>query len=101
MKPVEPTVVNAGENRRGSRLPLPSPIGEELLGRLRPRSVFARYVLAAATVVAALALRILLTPLTGRGAPFVLIFGAMLVTTILADTGPALLWLALSLPVGV
>ena len=77
------------------------PFGVELVGRLRPQSIAARYALAVAAVVAALALRILLTPLTGRGAPFVIFFGATLITSLLAGGGPAALCLALSLPIAV
>jgi PAS domain S-box-containing protein len=58
-----------------------------------------RYGLSVAAVAVALGLRILLTPLTGLGAPFVLFFGATLVTSLVAGVGPALLCLALSLPI--
>ena len=40
----------------------------------------------------------MLTPLTGKGAPFVLFFAATLVTSLVAGVGPALLCLAISLP---
>ena len=75
------------------------PYAEKLLGRLRLRSAVARYALAISAVVAALALRILLTPLTGRGAPFVVFFGAILITSLLAGAGPAALVAALALPI--
>ncbi|HVZ24277.1 MAG TPA: PAS domain S-box protein [Vicinamibacterales bacterium] len=58
-----------------------------------------RYAFGAATVVVALALRILLTPWTGKGAPFVLFFGATLVTSLFAGSGPALCSLLVSLPI--
>jgi PAS domain S-box-containing protein len=47
----------------------------------------------------ALGLRLLLAPWTGRGAPFVLFFGAMLVTSLVAGVGPGLFVLAISLPI--
>jgi PAS domain S-box-containing protein len=65
------------------------------------RSRLARYAFGLAMVVAAFALRVLLSPLTGTGAPFVLFFGATLVTSLLAGVGPAILTLALSLPLAV
>ncbi len=65
--------------------------------RLFARTVF-RYVFSVATVLVALALRILLSPWTGNGAPFVLFFAATLVTSLVAGTGPALCTLLLSLP---
>ncbi len=65
------------------------------------RSALARYAFGFAMVVAALALRLLLEPLTGTGAPFVLFFGATLVTSLVAGVGPAILTLVISLPVAV
>jgi PAS domain S-box-containing protein len=49
-------------------------------------------------VATAFCLRLLLHPLTGNGAPFVLFFGAMLVTSLLAGAGAGLLVLLMSLP---
>jgi PAS domain S-box-containing protein len=49
-------------------------------------------------VALTLGLRMVAAPWTGTGAPFVLFFGAMLVTSLLAGFGPALLTLALSVP---
>jgi PAS domain S-box-containing protein len=66
----------------------------------RLRSPVARYAVSVIAVGAALGLRMLAEPWTGTGAPFVLFFGAMLVTSLLAGVGPALLTLALSLPLG-
>src|SRR5690242_21945821 len=57
-----------------------------------------RYLLALAVVGGALALRLLLSPLTGRGAPFVIFFGAVLVTSLYAGTGPGVFSLLISLP---
>jgi PAS domain S-box-containing protein len=62
------------------------------------QSTIARYAFSVATVAVALALRILLTPLTGTGAPFVLFFAATLVVSLFAGLGPALLSLVISLP---
>jgi PAS domain S-box-containing protein len=58
----------------------------------------ARYVFALATIAVALGLRILLSPLTGSGAPFVLFFAATLVTGLFAGAGAGLLVLVISLP---
>ena len=58
-----------------------------------------RYLLALAAVASALALRLLLAPLTGRGAPFVIFFGAVLVTSLYAGTGPGVFSLLISLPI--
>jgi PAS domain-containing protein len=63
------------------------------------RSTGARYAFGVAAVAVALGLRILLIPLTGKGAPFVLFFAATLVTSLVAGVGPAFLTLALSLPI--
>lgn len=58
-----------------------------------------RYLVALGAVVTAFALRVLLTPLTGTGAPFVLFFAAILVTSLYAGTGPGLVALVTSLPI--
>ena len=63
------------------------------------RHAVARYLVALGAVVTALALRILLTPLTGTGAPFVLFFAAVLVTSLYVGTGPGLAALVTSLPI--
>ncbi len=66
------------------------------------RSVFrhtaVRYGLALVSVVVAFALRKALEPATGTGAPFVLFFGAIVSTAIIAGAGPALLAILLSAP---
>jgi PAS domain S-box-containing protein len=59
----------------------------------------ARYLFAIAVVAAAFLLRVGVAPLTGTGAPFFLFFGATLVTSLVAGTGPGLAVLAVSLPV--
>src|SRR5687768_8062054 len=62
------------------------------------RNTAARYAFGFAMVVAAFAMRLLLSPVTGAGAPFVLFFGATLTTSLLAGVGPAILTIVLSLP---
>jgi K+-sensing histidine kinase KdpD len=57
-----------------------------------------RYLFSIAAVVSAFALRIWLTPLTGTGAPFVLFFGAVLVTSLFAGVGPGICAVLLSMP---
>ena len=68
----------------------------DLLGR----SAAVRYAFALAAVAAALGLRILVAPLTGTGAPFVLFVGAALIVSLLAGTGPGAAVIAVSLPLG-
>src|SRR5688572_12355730 len=63
------------------------------------RRAVARYLIALGAVAAAFALRVLLTPLTGTGAPFVLFFAAVLVTSLYVGTGPGLVALVTSLPI--
>ena len=65
---------------------------------VRLQSVVARYAVSVVAVALALGLRMVAAPWTGTGAPFVLFFGAMLVTSLLAGFGPALLTLAISVP---
>lgn len=57
-----------------------------------------RYLFGIAMAASALGLRLLLSPWTGKGAPFVLFFGALLVTSLVAGLGPGLLVLLVSLP---
>jgi PAS domain S-box-containing protein len=57
-----------------------------------------RYLFAIATVASTFALRIWLVPLTGTGAPFVLFFAAVLVTSLFAGVGPGICALLISLP---
>lgn len=63
------------------------------------RHAVARYLVALGAVVTAFALRVLLTPLTGAGAPSVLFFAAVLVTTLYVVTGTGLVALVTSLPI--
>jgi len=58
----------------------------------------ARYLFAVAAVAAAAAFRVLLSPVTGNAAPFVLFFAALLATSLYAGTGPAFLALVISVP---
>jgi len=57
-----------------------------------------RYLAAVAAVAAALLLRMLLEPITGNGARFVLAFAAVLVVSLFVGVGPGVLTLALSVP---
>lgn len=61
------------------------------------KSFVARYGFAFLTVAGALVLRLLLAPLTGRGGVFALLFVAVILTTLIAGVGPAIV----SLVVGV
>jgi PAS domain S-box-containing protein len=63
------------------------------------RHSVARYLVALGAVGTASALRVLLTPLTGAGAPFGLFFAAVLVTSLYVGTGPGLVALATSVPI--
>jgi PAS domain S-box-containing protein len=62
------------------------------------QSTIARYAFGVATVAVAFVLKLVLTHLTGRGAPFILFFAAMLVTSLFAGAGPTILALAITLP---
>src|SRR6516162_6902741 len=62
------------------------------------RNTAARYLFAVVAIAIIFALRFLLIPLTGTGAPFVLFFAAVLVTCLLAGTGPGICAVLLSLP---
>jgi PAS domain S-box-containing protein len=62
--------------------------------------VLLRYAFAAAMVLIALGVRMLLEPVTGTGAAFVLFFGAVVVTAVWAGPGPGLFATFLSLPLG-
>jgi len=64
-----------------------------------PRAVL-RYLLGVAAVAMAFGLRTLLEPVTGTGAPFVLFFGAVVMTSVWAGSGPGIFATLLSLPLG-
>ena len=66
--------------------------------RLVPRSTVARFTFGIVLVAVASALRLVLAPLTGSGAPYFLYFSAALVTALVAGVGPAILALAISVP---
>jgi len=66
--------------------------------RFVPRSTVARFTFGIALVAVATLLRLLLAPLTGAGAPYFLYFSAALVTALVAGVGPAILTLAISVP---
>ena len=57
-----------------------------------------RYLFGFVTVASAFALRLGLVPWTGTGAPFVLFFAAVVVTSLFAGVGPAILVVLLSMP---
>ena len=56
------------------------------------------YLFAITTVASTFALRMWLIPFTGTGAPFVLFFGAVMVTSLLAGVGPGICAVLASLP---
>ena len=57
-----------------------------------------RYLFGFVAVASAFALRLWLVPWTGTGAPFVLFFAAVVVTSLFAGVGPAILVVLLSMP---
>jgi PAS domain S-box-containing protein len=59
-----------------------------------------RYAFAVAMVAAALGLRKLLEPVSGTGAPFVLFFAAVLVSSLTCGRGPGIVATLLSVPLG-
>jgi PAS domain S-box-containing protein len=63
-------------------------------------NTFVRYLFAIAMVASTFAIRLWLIPLTGTGAPFVLSFAAVLVTSLFAGVGPGICVVLLSLPLG-
>ena len=63
------------------------------------RHTVGRYLVALGAIVAAVAVRVLLMPVTGTGAPFILFFAAVLVTSLSVGTGPGLVALVTSLPI--
>ena len=73
-----------------------SDVGPRLDLLSRPAAI--RYSFALVTVAAVLALRILLFRSIGTGAAFGLLFGATLVTSLVAGSGPGLVAIAISLP---
>jgi hypothetical protein len=64
------------------------------------QNVFFRYAVGVVLVIAAFGLRKVLQPVTGTGAPFVLFFGAVAVTSLWAGPGPGVCATLLSIPLG-
>jgi signal transduction histidine kinase/ActR/RegA family two-component response regulator len=64
------------------------------------KSTLARYLVALIAVAAAFGLRILLVPYTGTGAPYVVFFAAVLLTSLYAGAGPGLLAAVVAAPLG-
>jgi K+-sensing histidine kinase KdpD len=60
----------------------------------------ARYLFSMIVVMCTFALRLWLIPLIGTGAPFVLFFAAVLVTSLAVGSGPGVCAVVLSLPLG-
>src|SRR5690349_21616169 len=69
-------------------------------GTLLQHNTFVRYLFAIALVASTFALKLWLTPWTGTGAPFVLFFAAVLVTSMFAGIGPGICAVVLSVPLG-
>jgi PAS domain S-box-containing protein len=61
-------------------------------------NTFVKYLFAIITVAITFAIRVWLIPFTGTGAPFVLFFAAVLVTSLAAGTGPGICAIVLSAP---
>ena len=57
-----------------------------------------RYLFGIATVAGTFALSLWLIPFTGTGAPFVLFFAAVLLTSLVAGTGPGIVAIVISIP---
>src|SRR5688500_12364519 len=74
-------------------------LAARLHGDPRIQGTVARYSFAVGLVAAAFLLRSALMPLTGQGAPFVLLYAAMLAISLYAGVGPTMLSVAISLPV--
>ena len=84
----------------------PVTVGHQFLDRMARRinillqNTIFRYLFGIAAVASAFVLRMWLARLTGTGAPFVLFFGAVLVTSLFAGAGPAICAVLLSMPLG-
>jgi PAS domain S-box-containing protein len=83
---------------RGARRSL---LGIEAYGGVVFTNTIARYLFAVVMVASAFAIKIWLIPFTGTGVPFVLFFGAVLVTILFAGVGPGISAVLLSLPLAV
>jgi signal transduction histidine kinase len=65
---------------------------------LKTRPTWLRYLAAVLITLAALSLRFFLVPLTGTGAPFILFFGAVIISSLYGGIGPGLVTTLLSAP---
>ena len=90
----------SGEGRGGGRHSTYAAGSSKALVRTAFQQFWVRYAFAAAVVAAAFGLRKLLEPVTGTGAPFVLFFGAVAMTSLLAGPGPGICSTLLSAPLG-
>jgi PAS domain S-box-containing protein len=63
-------------------------------------NAFVRYLFAVALVASMFVLKLCLIPWTGTGAPFVLFFAAVLVTSLFAGVGPGVCAVVLAIPLG-
>jgi PAS domain S-box-containing protein len=70
----------------------------EVRGGTLFHNTFVRYLFAIATVASTFVLGVWLIPFTGTGAPFVLFFAAVLVTSLAAGIGPGICAIVLSAP---
>jgi PAS domain S-box-containing protein len=68
---------------------------------MRLQNTILKYLFAVSAVLLTFALRMWLTPVTGTGAPFVLFFAAVLVTSLVAGAGPGVCAVLLSVPFSV
>ncbi len=64
------------------------------------QSRIARYAFSVAAVTAAFALKLWFIPLTGRGAPFVMFFAAVMLTSLVAGVGPGIGAVLMAIPLG-
>jgi PAS domain S-box-containing protein len=84
----------------------PVTVGHQFLDRMTCRinillqNTIFRYLFGIAAVASAFIVRMGLVRLTGTGAPFVLFFGAVVVTSLFAGAGPAICAVLLSMPLG-
>jgi signal transduction histidine kinase len=66
----------------------------------KPESTLAKYLIGAGTALFALAIRLALTPYTGAGAPFLIFFGAVLISSLIGGRGPGMLSAIIGAPMG-
>jgi PAS domain S-box-containing protein len=85
-------------DRRPPRISFPMSL-KHRINTLFQDTIF-RYLFAIAAVASVFALRMWLIPLTGPDAPFVLVFAAVLVTSLFAGVGPAICAVLLSMLLG-